>query len=118
MNKKNARLKRARRFRAQNRRLGAPRLVVYRTPQHIYAQVVVCTDGQSQVVASASTLDKALRTELSGDKSQKARMIGTVIAERAQAAGIKKLAFDRSGFKYQGRVSALADGARAAGLDF
>jgi large subunit ribosomal protein L18 len=89
-----------------------------RTPRHIYAQVIAPT--VRKVVASASTLDKGLRAEL--DRLQRqhvgAALVGRMIAERAKAAGIESVAFDRSGFKYHGRIKALADAAREAGLQF
>jgi large subunit ribosomal protein L18 len=107
MKKKQSRLRRARRARSKIRELGANRLCINRTPRHIYAQVI-SPDGD-QVLASASTLDKSLRA---------AKSVGTLVAERAKEAGITEVAFDRSGFKYHGRVKALADAAREAGLQF
>lgn len=115
--RRNSRLRRARRGRMKMRELGVPRLSVHRTPQHIYAQVISPDGGQ--VLASASTLEKANRSDL--DKtgnSTAAAAIGRLIAERAKAAGIEKLAFDRSGFQYNGRVKALAEAARENGLQF
>ena len=111
------RLRRARRTRAKIRELGINRLTIYRTPRHIYAQIIDSTGGN--VVASASTLEKELRGSLkvTGNKDA-AAAIGKVIAERAKSAGIDKVAFDRGGFKYHGRVQALADAAREAGLQF
>ncbi|EAW30064.1 ribosomal protein L18 [marine gamma proteobacterium HTCC2143] len=97
------------------RELGANRLSVHRTPQHIYAQVIG-PDGD-KVLASASTLDKDLRSGSTGN-TDAATSVGKLIAERAQAAGITEVAFDRSGFKYHGRVKALADAAREGGLQF
>jgi large subunit ribosomal protein L18 len=118
MDKKSARLRRARRTRAKIRELGVHRLTVTRTPRHIYAQVIA--PNGSQVVASASTLDKGLRAELTGysGNMSAAALVGRIIAERAKAAGIESVAFDRSGFKYHGRIKALADAAREAGLQF
>lgn len=113
--KKQTRLRRARRARFKMRELGVTRLCVNRTPQHIYAQVIGADGGS--VLASASTLDKDLRGE-SGTKIDAAARVGRLIAERAKAAGITKVAFDRSGFKYHGRVKALADAARNGGLEF
>ncbi|WP_049724032.1 50S ribosomal protein L18 [Gilvimarinus polysaccharolyticus] len=113
--KKQSRLRRARRARAKIRELGANRLSVFRTPRHIYAQVIA-HDGAS-VLASASTLDKSLRSGKTGN-AEAAKAVGELIAERAKAAGITQVAFDRSGFKYHGRVKALADAAREAGLEF
>ena len=113
--KKTSRLRRARRARAKMRELGANRLSVHRTPQHIDAQVIG-PDGD-KVLASASTLDKDLRSGSTGN-TDAATSVGKLIAERAQAAGITEVAFDRSGFKYHGRVKALADAAREGGLQF
>ncbi|MCW8964937.1 MAG: 50S ribosomal protein L18 [Gammaproteobacteria bacterium] len=111
------RLRRARRTRAKIRELSVDRLTIYRTPRHIYAQIIDPTGGN--VVASASTLDKELRGSIknTGNKDA-AAAIGKAIAERAKSAGIDKVAFDRAGFKYHGRVQALADAAREAGLQF
>ena len=113
--KKQARIRRARRARLKMRELGAVRLCVTRTPRHIYAQVI-SADG-STVVASASTLEKDQRTGKTGNVDA-ATVIGKLIAERAKQAGVEKVAFDRSGYKYHGRVKALADAAREAGLEF
>jgi len=113
--KKQSRLRRARRARCKIRELGASRLCVNRTPRHIYAQVI-SPDGGT-VLASASTLDKSLRAGQTGNVDA-AKSVGTLIAERAKEAGITQVAFDRSGFKYHGRVKALADAAREAGLEF
>ncbi len=113
--KKLTRLRRARRARAKIRELSITRLSIHRTPRHIYAQVIA-EDG-SKVLASASTLDKALRSGQTGNVDA-AKAVGALIAERAKAAGITQVAFDRSGFKYHGRVKALADAAREAGLEF
>jgi large subunit ribosomal protein L18 len=92
-----------------------PRLVVTRSARHIFAQVIDDTLGRT--LASASTMEAALRTA-SGDKSEKAKQVGGLLAERAKAAGIEKVVFDRAGYKYHGRVAALADGAREGGLGF
>ncbi|GMG88630.1 50S ribosomal protein L18 [Biformimicrobium ophioploci] len=113
--KKQSRLRRARRARAKISELGSVRLTVNRTPRHIYAQVL-SAEGD-KVLASASTLDKSLREGKTGN-AEAAKAVGTLIAERAKAAGVSKVAFDRSGFKYHGRVKALADAAREAGLEF
>jgi len=111
------RLRRARRTRAKIRELAVDRLTIFRTPRHIYAQVIDTSGGK--VIASASTLDKELRGSIkqTGNKDA-AAVIGKAIAERAKAAGVEKVAFDRAGFKYHGRVQALADAAREAGLRF
>ena len=111
------RLRRARRTRAKIRDLAINRLAVHRTPRHIYAQIIDATG--SKVVASASTLDKDLRDAIkNGGNRDAAAVIGKAIAERAKSAGVEKVAFDRGVFKYHGRVQALADAAREAGLQF
>lgn len=117
MDKKAERLRRARKTRARIRQIGDFRLCIYRTPRHIYAQVIA--PNGSQVVAAASTVDKQLRSSLSyTGNADAAAAVGKSIAEKAKAAGVTKVAFDRSGFKYHGRVKALADAAREAGLQF
>lgn len=117
MDKKTSRMRRARRARMKIRELGAFRLSIHRTPRHIYAQVIGPEGGRT--VACASTLDKDLRARLSGTGNRDAAVeVGKLIAERAKAAGVESVAFDRSGFKYHGRVRALADAAREAGLQF
>ncbi|OOS07018.1 LSU ribosomal protein L18P [Moraxella cuniculi DSM 21768] len=113
--KKAARLRRAKKTRAHIRHLGVNRLTVTRTPRHIYAQIISPTGGV--VVAQASTLDASLRSGTTGNV-EAAKAVGALIAERAKAAGVTKVAFDRSGFKYHGRVKALADAARENGLEF
>lgn len=116
MNKNAQRLRRAVRARAKIRELKVLRLSVHRTPQHIYAQIF---DTESKVLASASTLQKDVREGLTGTgNSTAAAAVGKAIAERAKAAGITKVAFDRSGFKFHGRIKALADAARENGLEF
>lgn len=117
MDKKTSRLRRAKRARAKISELGANRLVVHRTPRHIYAQLIAPTG--SEVLATASTLDKEVRAsvEYTGNQAA-AAAVGKAIAERAAEKGITKVAFDRSGFRYHGRVKALADAAREAGLQF
>lgn len=113
--KKVSRLRRARRSRAKMRELKIARLCVNRTPRHIYAQII---DGEgAKIIASASTVEKDLKAGVTGN-SDAASKIGSLIAERAKAAGIEKVAFDRSGYKYHGRIKALADAAREAGLEF
>lgn len=118
MDKKQTRLRRARRGRAKMRELEAYRLSVFRTPRHIYAQVH--TPDASGVVASASTLDAEVKAALEGytGNASAAAVVGKMIAERAKAAGLTRVAFDRSGYKYHGRVKALADAAREHGLEF
>jgi large subunit ribosomal protein L18 len=116
MEKKVSRLKRARRGRAKIRELKVMRLSVHRTPQHIYAQVF---DDASRVVASASTVQKDVAGDLGATGNvEAAKAVGRAIAERAKAKGVTRVAFDRSGFKYHGRVKALADAAREHGLEF
>ncbi|MCB1607944.1 MAG: 50S ribosomal protein L18 [Xanthomonadales bacterium] len=117
MEKKIARQRRARKSRAHIKQLGMPRLSVHRTDQHLYAQVIAADGGT--VLASASTVQKDLREGLKGSKNKAAAsVIGKAIAERALAAGVDSVAFDRSGFKYHGRIQALADAARESGLKF
>jgi large subunit ribosomal protein L18 len=113
--KNDSRLRRARRARSRMRGLGVNRLSVHRTPRHIYAQVIA-PEGD-KVLASASTLDSSLRSGATGN-ADAAAAVGKLVAERAKAAGVEKVAFDRSGYKYHGRVKALADAARESGLEF
>ena len=113
--KKENRLRRARKARLKMRELEAVRLCVYRSAQHIYAQVIAADGGK--VLASASTLDKDLREGATGNIDA-AKKVGQLVAERAKAAGVTQVAFDRSGFKYHGRIKALADAAREGGLEF
>ena len=116
-NRKEARLRRARKTRAKIAELKAVRLCVNRSNCHIYAQIVSPCGGK--VLASASTLDKDVRGEVAnGGNKAAAAAIGKLIAERAKAAGIEEVAFDRSGHQYHGRVQALAEAAREAGLKF
>ncbi len=110
-----ARLRRARRTRANMREMGVIRLSVHRTSQHIYAQVI--SPEGDRVLASASTLDKSLR-DSSTSNVEAAKQVGKLIAERAKQAGVESVAFDRAGYKYHGRVKALAESAREAGLQF
>jgi large subunit ribosomal protein L18 len=115
MDKKESRQRRARRTRIRIALRGMPRLCVHRTPQHIYAQIIA-PEG-NRVLTSASTLSKDLRGSLKNTGNiAAAAAVGKAIAERAKQAGIEQVAFDRSGFKYHGRIKALADAARAAGL--
>lgn len=117
LNKKQARLRRARKSRAKIAELKAVRLCVNRTNCHIYAQVI-STCG-SKVLAAASTLEADVRKDLgNGGNKAAASLVGKLIAERAKAAGIETVAFDRSGFQYHGRVKALAEAARENGLQF
>ena len=116
MEKKVSRQKRARRGRAKIRELKVMRLSIHRTPRHIYAQVF---DAESHVVAVASTVQKDVAGDLKATGNiEAAKAVGKAIAERAKAKGVTQVAFDRSGFKYHGRVKALADAAREHGLEF
>lgn len=115
IDKKISRIRRSRRARAKIRELGTARLCVHRTPRHMYAQVIGAEGGK--VIASASTLDKELRTGATGNVDA-AKAVGKLIADRAKALGVESVAFDRSGFRYHGRIKALADAAREAGLQF
>jgi len=117
MDKKEARLRRARKTRVRITEMKIARLAVHRTNGHIYAQVIDSTG--SVVLASASTLESEVRTSLSnGGNVAAATIVGKRIAEKAKAVGIKQVAFDRSGFKYHGRIKSLADAAREHGLQF
>ena len=117
MKKKKSRLRRAKRARAQIDLLGANRLCVFRTPKHIYAQII--SPGSTEVLASASTIDKEFKGKLkNGGNIAAAGKVGKILAKRAKKAGIVKVAFDRSGFKYHGRIKALADAAREHGMEF
>lgn len=117
LNKKDQRVRRSRQTRARIAVQRVARLSVYRTNLHIYASVI-SGDG-SKVLASASTVEAEVRAQLgNGGNKAAAELIGKRIAEKAKAAGIEKVAFDRSGFAYHGRVKALADAAREAGLQF
>ena len=117
MEKKIARLRRAKSTRAHIRELGVPRLSVLRTGQHIYAQVFTA-DG-SKVLAAANTQQADVRDGLkNGKNADAAAKDGRLIAEKAKAAGVEKVAFDRSGYRYHGRIKALAEAAREGGLQF
>ena len=117
LDKKENRLRRARRGRAKIRELEANRLSIHRTPRHIYAQVIAGDGGK--VLVSASTLEAEVRKGIkNGGNVEAATIVGARIAEKAKAAGIDTVAFDLSGFRYHGRVKALADAAREAGLKF
>ena len=110
-----SRLRRALKTRTRLKEKGKNRLTVYRTPKHIYAQIL-SADG-STVLVSASTLEKGQEFASTGN-IEAASKVGQLIGEKAKTAGISDVAFDRSGFQYHGRVKALADGAREAGLNF
>jgi large subunit ribosomal protein L18 len=115
MDKKSSRLRRSRRTRAKIRELAVPRLTVHRTPRHIYAQVIA--PNGSEVMASASTVQADIKGSVKNTSNiAAAAAVGKAIAEKAKAAGITSVAFDRSGFQYHGRIKALADAAREAGL--
>ena len=117
LDKKQNRLRRARKGRAKIRELEVKRLSIHRTPRHIYAQVIDADGGT--ILASASTLEVEVRKGMkNGGNVEAATIVGARIAEKAKAAGIDTVAFDRSGFRYHGRVKALADAAREAGLKF
>jgi len=96
---------------------GCPRLNVFRSLKHIYGQII--DDNQGHTLVAVSTLDPALRDQLAGlDKTAQAKVVGQALAERAQSKGVQQVVFDRGGYKYHGRVKALADGAREGGLEF
>lgn len=114
--KSSQRLRRAKRFRMHIRKLGSDRLTVFRSSRHIYAQIFNA-DG-SKVLACASSLEKDLRAMKIGNNIKLATVVGELIATRAKKVGIEKVAFDRGGFKYHGRIKALADAARGQGLSF
>lgn len=117
MNKKASKIRRAKRTRAHIQRLRMPRLCVHKTPRHIYVQLISACGKNT--LASASTVDKSLKAKLKiTGNVEAAKTIGQLIAERAIKAGVKAVAFDRSGYKFHGRVKALADAAREGGLEF
>ena len=113
--KKTSRLRRAKRARAKISELRMNRLCVFRSPRHIYAQII--SPSGDDILASASTLEKKSKSGATGNIDA-AGKIGKLIAERAKKAGIEKVAFDRSGYAYHGRIEALADAAREGGLEF
>jgi large subunit ribosomal protein L18 len=115
--KKSSRLRRAKRSRIKISELGAHRLSIHRTPRHIYAQVIA-PDGHT-VIAASSTVQKVVKGDVKYTGNVDAAVVvGKSIAEKSKSAGVTKVAFDRSGFKFHGRVKALADAAREAGLEF
>ncbi len=117
MDKKTARLRRAKKTRSHIRRLGKPRLTVHRSGRHIYAQVISAEGGS--VIAAASTVQKDLRTDLTSTSNKDAaKAVGKAVGEKAVAAGVTDVAFDRSGYRYHGRIAELADAARESGLKF
>ena len=117
MSKKTDRLRRAKKARARIKQLGANRLTVHKTSRHVYAQIIA--PNGSEVLASASSLDKDLKSQIKySGNVEAAAAVGKALAERAKKAGIDDVAFDRSGFKYHGRIKALADAAREQGMNF
>jgi large subunit ribosomal protein L18 len=117
LDKNESRLRRARQTRLKIREIGAVRLTVHRTNSHIYAQIT--TAAGEKVLATASTVEKEVRAQLkNGGNRKAAEMVGTRIAQKAKQAGIEAVAFDRAGYRYHGRVKALAEAARAGGLKF
>ena len=118
MNKTIARHRRGSKTKSIIRQSRRPRLVVFRSGMHIYSQIIVSGDKGDQVIASSSTLDKALKSQLAGNKCDQAKQVGQLLAARAKDKNIIDVAFDRAGYKFHGRVKALATGAREAGLNF
>ena len=117
MSKKIDRLRRAKKTRPRIKKLGADRLCVHKTPRHVYAQVI--SPNGSKVIVSASSLDKEIKDKIKySGNIEAATVVGGVLAKRAKKAGIKKVAFDRSGFKFHGRIQALANAARENGMEF
>ncbi len=117
MKKKQARLRRVQKTRARIRLQGVNRLCVFRTPRHIYAQIIA--PNGSEVITSASTLDKDVKKKVKYTGNiEAASIVGETLAKRAKKAGITKVAFDRSGFKFHGRVKALAEAVRENGMEF
>jgi large subunit ribosomal protein L18 len=117
ISKKVSRMRRAKKTRAKISELGKHRLTVHRTPRHIYAQVVSPDGGK--VIATASTVQKSIADDAKyTGNAEAAALVGKAIAEKSKSAGVTSVAFDRSGFRYHGRVKALADAAREGGLEF
>lgn len=117
IDKKGTRLRRATRTRAKIKELRVARLTVHRTPRHMYAQIIDAEVGK--VLASASTVQEGVKADLKGTGNvAAAAAVGKAIAEKAKAIGLTRVAFDRSGFRYHGRIKALADAAREGGLEF
>ena len=119
MNKKLSRLRRSKKTRAKIKSLGVNRLSVFKTTKHIYAQIISDSETESKVLVVVNTLQKDVKSEVkyTGNK-EAAAVVGKMIAEKAKEAGIEKVAFDRSGFKYHGRIKSLAESAREHGLNF
>jgi len=119
MNKQNSRERRGLKAKALIRKSGRNRLVVYRSGVHIYSQIIQASELGDKVLVVSSTNDKELRSSLTGKcKVEQANLVGALLGKRASAQGITQVAFDRAGYKYHGRVKALAEAAREAGLDF
>lgn len=118
MNKKHARIRRSLKTKALILKSGRPRLVVFKSAKHIYAQIIVKGESGDKVLVSSSTLEKDVRENLTGDKKEHANIVGKRIAQKAKEHNLTAVAFDRSGFAYHGRIKALAEGARADGLQF
>jgi large subunit ribosomal protein L18 len=118
MNKFQARNRRGLKTKAIIKQSKRPRLTVHRSGTHMYSQIIVRGDMGDVVVVSASTLDKEIKPTLTGNKCEQAQQVGKLLAKRAKEKSLTEVAFDRAGYKYHGRVKALADGAREAGLNF
>lgn len=119
MNKHSARTRRSLKTKALIKKSGHLRLVVHRSGVNIYSQIIKQSELGDKVLVVSSTLDKELKATVAGkNKVEQATLVGQLLAKRAKAEGISKVAFDRAGYKYHGRVKALADGAREAGLEF
>lgn len=119
MNKQNSRIRRGLKAKALIRKSGRVRLVVYRSGLHIYSQIIRADELGDKVLVACSTNDKEIRASLAGKcKVEQANLVGKLLGKRASERGITEVAFDRAGYKYHGRVKALAEGAREAGLDF
>lgn len=117
-NKIAARKRRGLKAKARQLHTSRPRLVVCRSSSHIYAQIIVRKVNGDQVIVASSTVDKELVSLLKGTKVERAYQVGKLLGQRAKTKEITQVAFDRSGYKYHGRIKALADGAREEGLDF
>ena len=118
MNKEKRRIRRGLKAKAIQRNSLRPRLVVYRSASNIYSQIIISGANGDCVLVSSSTLDKELKSSLNGSKIDQAHQVGKLLGERAKAKKIIDVGFDRAGYKYHGRVRALAEGAREAGLNF
>ncbi|KTC91832.1 MULTISPECIES: 50S ribosomal protein L18 [Legionella] len=118
MNKQKARKRRGLKTKAILRYSARPRLVVHRSGTHIYSQIIVRGEKGDVVITASSTLDKELKPSLAKTKLEQAEQVGKLLGERAKAKNINDVSFDRAGYKYHGRVKALANGAREAGLNF